>query len=191
MKLPRLIALPPLAVLCLAGCHRDMYEQPKYLPEKPNYYFPLEPVDRLPVAHTVPRGELEDDSVFYTGMTNGALATAFPYPVTADMVAQGRELFDINCSECHGRDGYGQGMIVQRGFPPPPSYHIDRLRQAPVGHFFDVITHGYGVMYPFGSRIKPADRWAIISYIRALQFSQDAPMSALDDQDRAALEKAP
>jgi mono/diheme cytochrome c family protein len=190
MKLPRFIALPPLAVLCLAGCHRDMYEQPKYLPEKPNYYFPQEPVDRLPVAHTVPRGPVEDDSLFYTGLSNGALATAFPYPVTADMVAHGRELFDINCSECHGRDGYGAGMIVQRGFPPPPSYHIDRLRNAPVGHFFNVITNGYGVMYPFGSRIKPADRWAIISYIRALQFSQDAPVSALDDHDRAELEQA-
>jgi mono/diheme cytochrome c family protein len=123
-------------------------------------------------------------------MTNGALATTFPFPMTADILAHGRELFDINCSACHGRDGYGNGMIVQRGFPPPPSYHIDRLRHAPVGHFFDVITHGYGVMYPFGSRIAPADRWAIIGYIRALQFSQDAPAGALDDRDRAALEKA-
>jgi mono/diheme cytochrome c family protein len=190
MNLPRLITLPPLAALCLAGCHRDMYEQPKFLPEKPNYYFPQAEINRLPVAHTVPRGAVEDNSLFYTGMTGSALATAFPYPVTAEMVAHGREVFEIDCSECHGRDGYGNGMIVQRGFPAPPSYHIDRLRNAPVGHFFDVITNGYGVMYPFGSRIKPADRWALISYIRALQFSQDAPVSALDDQDRAELEKA-
>jgi mono/diheme cytochrome c family protein len=99
-------------------------------------------------------------------------------------------MFDINCSACHGRDGYGQGMIVERGFPPPPSFHSDRLRNAPVGHFFDVITNGYGVMYPFGSRIAPADRWAIISYIRALQFSQHAAAAQLDAADRDQLGKA-
>ena len=179
-----------LTALGLTGCHRDMYEQPKFLPEKPNYFFSDEEVDRLPVAHTVPRGPIEDNSLFYTGTTNGALATAFPYPVTQDIVERGRELFDIHCSACHGRDGYGNGMIVQRGFPAPPSYHSDRLRNAPVGHFYEVITNGYGVMYPFGSRIIPADRWAIVAYIRALQFSQDAPAGTLNDADRTALEHA-
>jgi mono/diheme cytochrome c family protein len=109
--------------------------------------------------------------------------------VTADLVATGREQFEINCSVCHGRDGYGEGMIVQRGFPQPPSFHIDRLRNAPVGHFFQVITSGYGVMYPFGSRIAPADRWAIISYIRALQFSQHAPANQLEPADQDHLGK--
>jgi mono/diheme cytochrome c family protein len=189
MNLPRAIYLLPLAAFGLAGCHRDMYEQPKYLPEKPSYYFPHAEIDRLPVAHTVPRGPVEDNSVFYTGRNGAELATAFPYPITRGIVARGREVFDINCSECHGRDGYGDGMIVQRGFPAPPSYHDDRLRQAPVGHFFDVITNGYGVMYPFGSRLAPADRWAVIAYIRVLQFSQDAPVSALSDAERAQLEK--
>jgi len=175
----------------LAGCHRNMQEQPKFLPDQQNYYFPGEQVDRAPVDHTVPRGPIEDGSTFYTGRTGDALATTFPVPVTLALVQHGQEVFDIHCSACHGRDGYGEGMIVQRGFPQPPSFHCDRLRQAPVGHFFDVITHGYGVMYPFGSRIGPADRWAIISYIRALQLSQDATPDRLEAADRTELEKVP
>jgi mono/diheme cytochrome c family protein len=177
------------AVLALAGCHRDMYEQPKYLPDLQNHFFPDEKVDREPVAHTVPRGPFDDGSPFYTGESNGALVTTFPVKVTPALVAKGRELFEINCSVCHGRDGYGHGMIVQRGFPQPPSFHIDRLRDAPVGHFFQVIDRGYGAMYPFGSRITPAERWAIVSYIRALQFSQHAPVGELEPQDQAQLEK--
>ena len=117
------------------------------------------------------------------------MATTFPVPVTLDLVKQGQEAFNINCSECHGRDGYGQGMIVQRGFPQPPSFHSERLRNAPVGHFFQVITQGYGVMYPFGSRITPQDRWAIVSYIRALQFSQNATTDQIESTDQTQLEK--
>ncbi len=176
--------------LAVTGCHHNMYNQPKLLPDQQNLYFPKEQVDRQPVPHTVARGAFNDGSTFYTGLANGTLATTFPVPVTAELVSRGREMFDINCSACHGRDGYGDGMIVQRGFPQPPSFHSDRLRSAPVGHFFDVITEGYGVMYPFGSRINPGDRWAIVSYIRALQFSQHAPAAQLDDEDRAQLEKA-
>ncbi len=178
-----------LMTLALSACHRNMQEQPKFLPDQQNHDFPDELVDRKPVEHTVPRGPVDDGSVFYTGKTGDALATTFPTPVNLDMVKHGREVFDINCSECHGRDGYGEGMIVQRGFPPPPSFHSERLRQAPVGHFFEVITNGYGVMYPFGSRIPPVDRWAIISYIRALQFSQNATADQLDSTDKTELEK--
>ena len=166
-----------------------MQEQPKFLPDQQNYDFPNEQVDRQPVEHTVPRGPVDDGSVFYTGQTGGVLATTFPVPVTLDLVKQGQEAFNINCSMCHGRDGYGDGIVVQRGFPPPPSFHSERLRNAPVGHFFEVITNGYGVMYPFGSRIAPADRWAIISYIRALQFSQNAPAGQLEPTDKTQLEK--
>jgi mono/diheme cytochrome c family protein len=166
-----------------------MQEQPKFLPDQQNEYFPAEQVDRQPVEHTIPRGAFDDGSTFYTGKTGDALATSFPVPVTLDLVKHGQEVFDINCSACHGRDGYGEGMVVQRGFPQPPSFHSDRLRHAPVGHFFDVITHGYGVMYPFGSRIQPADRWAIISYIRALQLSQEATPDRIEPADRDELEK--
>ena len=180
--LPRAL-VAACAALALAACHRDMYEEPKFLPDQQNHYFPDEQVDRKPVAHTIPRGPFDDGSTFYTGKTGDALATAFPVPVTLDLVQHGREVFDINCSACHGRDGYGEGIIVQRGFPQPPSFHSARLRDAPVGHFFDVITHGYGVMYPFGSRITPADRWAIIGYIRALQLSQNATAGQIEATD--------
>jgi mono/diheme cytochrome c family protein len=161
-----LLAFASVAGLGLTACHRDMYDQPKFMPNA-----------------------FDDGSTFYTGKMGNALATSFPMPVTPRLVARGREMFNIECTACHGRDGYGDGIVVQRGFPQPPSYHIDRLRQAPVGHFFVVITDGYGAMYPFGSRISPADRWAIVAYIRALQFSQDAPSGELTDADRAALEK--
>ena len=181
--------LAALGALLLAGCHQNMEVQPKFLPDQKNHDFPDEQVDRKPVPHTVPRGPLDDGSPFYTGKTGDALATNFPMPVTLDLVKHGQEVFDINCSACHGRDGYGEGMIVQRGFPPPPSFHSERLRHAPIGHFFDVITNGYGVMYPFGNHISPADRWAIISYIRALQLSQDATPDQIEPADQAELEK--
>jgi mono/diheme cytochrome c family protein len=177
--------------LGLTACNKNMQEEPKFLPDQQNNDFPREQANRNPVEHTVPRGAMDDGSVFYTGKTGNILATTFPAPMSLDMIRHGQEAFDINCSACHGRDGYGEGMVVQRGFPQPPSFHSDRLRNSPVGHFFEVITNGYGVMYPFGSRISPADRWAIISYIRALQFSQDAPLDRLEPTDKTQLEKAP
>jgi mono/diheme cytochrome c family protein len=182
------VTLVMMAALALTACKRNMYEEPKFLPDQQNYYFPKEPADRQPVAHTVSSAPLDENPVFDTGMTGATLATAFPMPVTLDLVAKGREEFDINCSACHGRDGYGDGIVVRRGFPAPPSYHSERLRNAPVGHLFNVITNGYGVMYPFGSRIRPADRWAIVAYIRALQFSQNAPVTLLSTKDKTQLE---
>ena len=166
-----------------------MQEQPKLLPDQQNYDFPTLQVDRKPVAHTVSRGPVDDGSVFYTGQMGDDLATTFPVPVTLDLVKKGQEAFNINCSACHGRDGYGDGIVVQRGFPQPPSFHSERLRSAPVGHFFQVITHGYGVMYPFGSRITPEDRWAIVSYIRALQLSQNATTDQIESWDKIQLDK--
>ena len=184
-----LLACAP-ALLILTACHRNMQEQPKFLPDQQNYDFPNEQVNRKPVEHTVSRGPVDDGSVFYTGQTGNVLATTFPVPVTLALVKQGQEEFNINCSVCHGRDGYGGGIVVKRGFPQPPSFHSERLRNAPVGHFFQVITKGYGVMYPFGSRITPEDRWAIISYIRALQLSQNATADQMEPTDKTQLEKA-
>ena len=103
------------------------------------------------------------------------------------MLARGQDRFNIFCSPCHGRLGDGDGMIVRRGFRPPPSYHIERLRKAPVGHFYDVITHGFGSMYDYAARVAPRDRWAIIAYIRALQFSQSATLADVPAQERAQL----
>ena len=108
---------------------------------------------------------------------------------TREVLERGRQRYDIYCAPCHARTGEGNGMIVQRGFPAPPSYHIDRLRQAPVGHFYDVITHGYGIMYPYANRVSVEDRWAIASYIRAIQLSQHAAAADADANAAKQLEE--
>jgi len=139
--------------------------------------------ERPVVPGTVARGQLRTDEAFYTGKLNGVEVDTFPFPITREVLARGQERYNIYCTPCHDRLGDGQGMIVQRGFPPPPSYHIDRLRQAPVGHFFSVMTNGYGTMYSYASRVTPEDRWAIAAYIRALQLSQDAKLADLEAVD--------
>lgn len=111
-------------------------------------------------------------------------APQHPPPLTLALLQRGQERFRIDCTPCHSELGDGHGMIVQRGFPAPPSYHIDRLREAPTQHFYDVITHGYGAMYSFAGRVAPADRWAIAAYIRALQLSQHPPADAVQQTSR-------
>ncbi|HEY9724198.1 MAG TPA: cytochrome c [Oscillatoriaceae cyanobacterium] len=120
-------------------------------------------------------------------LTPPPLPPAAMPPVTLAMLTRGRAQFETYCAPCHGLGGYGDGVIVQYGFPAPPSYHIARLRKAPDSHFYDVITHGWGVMYPYASRVSPADRWAIIAYIRALQLSQNARLADVPDAQRAKL----
>lgn len=179
-----------VSAFLLAGCRRDMFEQPSEKPlEKSDFFRDNQMASRPLVPHTVARGHLDDDEAFYTGKVGTNLVTDFPMPVTHQVLQRGRERFEIYCAPCHGRTGDGNGMVPQRGFPAPPSYHIDRLRQAPVGHFVDVITHGYGVMYPYAARVEPADRWAIAAYIRVLQLSHDARISDVPDSERAALER--
>ncbi len=174
-----------------AGCRRDMFNQPYSKPlERSDFFKDNQMASRPLVQHTVARGHLDEDRVFYTGKIGTNLVTAFPMPITREVLERGRERFDIYCSPCHGRTGEGNGMIVQRGFPPPPSYHIDRLRQAPVGHFFNVMTEGYGVMYSYAQRVSPADRWAIAAYIRALQLSQNTTVADVPAAQRAELEEA-
>ena len=130
---------------------------------------------RQPPPHSIAQGELREDVVLYTGRTaDGKLSAEFPWPVNAAVLARGQTIYGAVCASCHGADGYGNGIIVRRGFPAPPSYHQPRLVDAPAGHFFDVITHGYGVMYPYASIVEVNDRWAVIAYIRALQRSQHA-----------------
>ncbi len=129
---------------------------------------------RHPPAHVVALGSLPSTDVHVTGFVGDQPVAQNPEPITPALLARGQERFVIYCTPCHGPDGYAQGIVVRRGFPPPPSYHDDRLRSVPDGHIFDVITRGYGVMLPFGSAIAPADRWAIVAYIRALQRSQHA-----------------
>ena len=166
-----------------------MHVQPRYNPYDPSDFFADGLSARPPVAGTVPRGELTlgPNELLYTGKMNGQPSELFPFPVTMDIVERGRERFDVFCSPCHGFGGDGDGMIVQRGFRRPPSFHEERLRTAPAGHYFDVITNGFGVMYPYGYRVPTRDRWAIIAYIRALQLSRQAPVADLPEEARARL----
>lgn len=180
-----------LAVTLLSGCRLDMHLQPKYNPEVPSDFFSDGRSVRQPVTGTVARGQLRTDELLYTGKMDGNIADVFPFAIGPAELARGRERFNIYCTPCHGFTGYGDGMIVQRGFPAPPSFHTDRLRQAPVGHFFDVMTNGFGLMYSYAARVSPQDRWYIAAYIRALQRSQHAPMSDLPPAQASALEAQP
>ena len=182
----RWAALAALAVT-LPGCRLDMHVQPKYLPLAPTDFFGDGRSERPVVEGTVARGHLRLDEHLYTGKVNGQLATTFPFPITRQDLERGRERFQIYCTPCHDASGTGRGIIVSRGFPQPPSYHIDRLRQAPVGHFFDVITNGLGNMYSYASRVAPEDRWRIIAYIRALQLSQSATLADVPPKEREKL----
>jgi mono/diheme cytochrome c family protein len=186
-----------LAAFGLAtACRYDMQDQPRYRAYKRSDFFADNRASRDIVAGTVPRGQLRENKAFYTGKidnpdpnvqvqtttdaSGNTLVTSFPndidefpIPVTKDLVDRGQDRFNIYCIVCHGPTGNGDGMIVRRGFPKPPTYHDDRLRNAPVGHFFDVMTNGWGRMNSYAAQISPADRWAIVAYIRALQLAQN------------------
>jgi mono/diheme cytochrome c family protein len=163
-------------VMAMTGCRRnpDMAQQPRYQPYEPSEFFADGSSARPIVQGTVSRGERRAGTLLHTGMIDGKLADVFPFPITAADMRRGQERFNIYCSVCHGRLGDGLGMIVQRGFKQPPSFHEPRLREAPAGHFYDVITHGYGGMYSYAARVNSEDRWRIAAYIRALQLSQNA-----------------
>jgi mono/diheme cytochrome c family protein len=179
-----------LALVVLAGCERfarNMYDQPRYKPMRESRLFPDGTSARPPVPGTVAAA-----GGAFAGTSSGRLGSDLekqrardeaaqnnPYPVTLELLRRGRERFDIYCSPCHSPVGDGDGMVARRGFPHPPSYHIDRLRKAPDRHFFDVMTHGYGIMRPYSDRVPPEDRWAIVAYIRALQLSQYARIEDL------------
>jgi hypothetical protein len=175
------------ALMLLSGCRLDMQVQPKYLTEQPTNFFSDGRSERQPVPGTVARGQLRTDELFYTGRENGVTVDKFPFPITRADLERGRERFNIYCTPCHDYTGSGRGMIVERGFPQPPSYHIQRLRNAPVGHFYEVITNGFGAMYTYASRIEPADRWRIAAYIRVLQFSQNAKIDDVPESERPKL----
>jgi hypothetical protein len=178
-------------VFLLTGCRIDMHIQPKYLPYEPTDFFADGRSERQPVPGTVARGQLRLDELFYSGKENGAEANEFPFPITRADLERGRERYNIYCTPCHDYAGTANGMIVQRGFPVPPSFHTQRLREAPVGHFFGVMTNGLGVMYSYADRIEPADRWRIAAYIRVLQLSQNATLGDVPDAERQKLTDQP
>jgi mono/diheme cytochrome c family protein len=167
-----------------SGCRRDMHDQPKYIPLRESTFFTDVRSARPMVEGTVARGHLRDDELLYAGKINGAAATVFPFAVDEKVMRRGQERFDIFCSPCHGRTGQGDGMVVLRGYRRPPSMHQDRLRTAPVGHFFDVMTNGFGAMPDYAAQVKPEDRWAIAAYIRALQLSGHAALSDVPPAER-------
>lgn len=189
-----------LAVSAVAsGCRYDMQDQPRYKYYKQSDFFADNRASRDLPAGTVPRGQLRENKAFYTGKIDNPNPNApvqtttdasgntlvssfpndideFPVPVTKELIDRGQDRFNIYCIVCHGPTGNGDGMVVRRGFPKPPTYHDDRLRNAPVGHFFDVMTNGWGRMNSYAAQVSPADRWAIVAYIRALQLAQNPDM---------------
>ena len=174
----------------ISGCHTDMWVQPKVKHQSESDFFSDGMGARPTVRGTVEFGEDRSDSAFYTGFENGKLVEQFPIPLTEELLRRGRERFEIFCLHCHGAAGDGKGMIAQRGFTlarPVADYNTDRLREMPIGHFFDVMTNGYGAMFPFGARIEPEDRWAIAAYIRALQLSQHLPVGELNSEQRSKI----
>ena len=196
------------------GCQQKMAVQPSYKPDSPSSFFSNGSSSRQPVAGTVARGHLRTDSALYTGRETAEETSAsgasparrspsgaeavlaaeaakftgvvdeFPFPITSEVVEHGRDRYMIYCVVCHDAAGYGRGKIVERGYTRPPSYHIDRLRRAPVGYFFRVITQGYGSMPSYAAQIPPRDRWAIVAYVRALQLSQHFPLDQLPEDMR-------
>jgi mono/diheme cytochrome c family protein len=173
--LPALLAL----IFITAGCRIDMHIQPYYRPLAKSDFFMDGRSARNPVDGTVARGDLRDDTYFYTGKIGNNLGDSMPFPVNAEVLDRGHQRFNVYCTPCHGRVGDGNGFIPSRGLKRPPSYHIDRLRKVPLAYFFDVMTNGFGVMQDYSAQIPPRDRWAIAAYIRALQLSQNATSADL------------
>lgn len=186
----RAAALLCACALLLAGCDNDMVSQPRLKPLERSELFPDGRSARHPVPGTVPRGHLELDEGFHTGKAGGKPVEAFPFPVNRKALERGRERFDIYCAVCHDRAGTGKGMVVLRGFPPPPSLHEERLRKAEAGHLVDVIASGFGAMPSYRASIPAADRWAIAAYIRALQLSQNARPEDVPEPRRGELRGA-
>jgi hypothetical protein len=162
----------------LAGCRQDMHDQPKFIPQRGTDFYTDGRSARPQVENTVARGQLHEDAYFSTGLgPDGKEGDVMPFPVTMQVLERGQERYNIYCTPCHSRVGNGVGMIVQRGYRPAGNFHTPRLEAAPLGHFFAVISHGYGAMPDYAAQVAPVDRWAIVAYVRALQLSQNAKRS--------------
>jgi mono/diheme cytochrome c family protein len=184
--------LPLLTVtFALSGCRQDMHDQPRYKPLAATNFFGDGRSARPVVEGTVARGQLRIDSARYAGKLDGQEVDVFPFPITEKDLVRGQARFNIYCSPCHSRVGDGNGMVVRRGFRQAASYHTERLIKAPIGHFFDVITNGFGAMPSYASRLEPDDRWRIAAYIRVLQLSENATIEDVPADKRAGLEAAP
>lgn len=179
-----------LAGALVAGCRQDMHDTPRYEALEESDFFADKRAMRPIPEGTVARGNLRDDEVFYTGKQAGELVTSLPPQVTVDqaLLDRGQQRYNIYCSPCHSALGDGNGTVVQRGYKRPASYHDDRLRNMPIGYFYDVITNGFGQMPDYSAQVAPADRWAIAAYIRALQLSQGASVDDVPADQRGTLD---
>jgi mono/diheme cytochrome c family protein len=177
------------AVALLASCRQDMQDQPKYKDLRGSAFFADGRSARPIVEDTVARGFLYANQSVVTGKSGSDFVRDLPVALTKQLLERGRERYNIYCTPCHGMTGDGLGVVVQRGYRQPPSFHIDRLREAPVGYFFDVMTHGFGAMPDYAAQITPEDRWAIAAYERALQLSQRATVADVPASERPNLDK--
>ncbi|HEX5481187.1 MAG TPA: cytochrome c [Terriglobia bacterium] len=182
-----LLCLGVFCLLFVEGCRLDMHIEPRYNPLSPSSEFSDGRSERPRVLGTVARGHLRTDELLYTGRINGKLANVFPFPITKADLTRGQQRFDIYCTPCHDYTGSGHGMIVRRGFPNPPDYTSTKLMNDPVGHFFDVMTNGYGAMFSYADRVSVKDRWRIAAYIRALQLARHATVNDVPASDRLQL----
>jgi mono/diheme cytochrome c family protein len=183
------LALVVVAAAALAGCRQDMHQAPRYDPLEKSDFFADGRAARPTVEGTVARGFLREDVVFYTGKRpDGQFVDAIPVPVDKALLERGQDRYNVYCAPCHGRTGDGNGMVVQRGFKQPSSYHADRLREQPVGYFYDVITNGFGAMQDYSAQVAPRDRWAIAAYLRVLQVSRHASVDDVPADARGALD---
>ena len=175
-KLNRIVAIGVLAgaSLVITGCRQDMHNQPKFFPQRGTDFYADGRSVRPQVENTVGRSQLHEDAYFYTGMQNGKEGDGLPFPATMAVLERGQERYNIYCTPCHSRVGNGAGMIVQRGYAKAGNFHDFRLVAAPLGHYFAVMTNGYGAMPEYAAQLTPEDRWAVAAYIRALQLSQNA-----------------
>lgn len=176
-------------LLSLAACRQDMHNQPRYKPLAATDFFGDGRAARPVIEGTVARGHLRLDEARFTGKVNGNDVDVFPFPITKADLLRGRERFNIYCSPCHSRTGDGQGLVVKRGFKAPPSYYSERVLKLPVGHYFDVVTNGFGAMPSYASRVPVDDRWRIIAYVKTLQYSQSAAVADVPEDKRGDLDK--
>ena len=178
-------------LILLTGCRQDMHDQPRYKPLAASEFFSDGRSARPMVEGTVARGHLRIDEARYTGKIDGEDIDQFPIPIAKEDIERGETRFNVYCTPCHGRLGDGNGMVVLRGFRQPPSYYSDRLVSAPVGHFYDVISNGFGAMPSYASRVESDDRWRIVAYIRALQLSESASVNDVPADQRQSLTVEP
>jgi len=182
-----------VALICLVAvtaCRQDMHDQPKYRPLRATAFFADGSSARPLVEGTVARGTLQEDAAFFTGKVGNVAVKELPFPVDEHVLSRGQDRYNIFCTPCHDAAGTGRGMVVQRGYRQPPSFHDERLRIADAGYFFDVITNGFGAMPDYRVQLAARDRWAVVAYIRALQLSQHADTSVVPGGDPTKVQPA-